>query len=905
MPKTPTRRSSPTSRRSCVTRTTFASTAGRSFSSTVRPFFEMQPQPAERWREHCRRRGLPDPYLVTTEAFETPDPRAMGYDAAVEFPPNTSGRELPPRINPQLTFVNPSYAGAVYRYTDMMLLDREPVPYQRFKGVCCGFDNEPRRPGNGSTYAFATPAAYGRWLEAACRSALAEPNRDKRLVFINAWNEWAEGAHLEPDRRFGYAYLGATARALEALAHPYTILFVSHDACRGGAQLVLLDFLAWLRAHTSLRIKVLCLEGGEWLERFEAIADTALRADLELRAQQARERDLTHQLLDFCGGHPALVYGNSVASGRIYSALRKLRAPIVTHFHELETSIERYAGGWMSDIAAYSSHHIACSEAVRDNLVASHGIARTLISTVYSSIRESGTKAADPAERLDLRRQLGLVIDKRIVMGCGIGMPFRKGADLFIAVGNELRKLGAANIHLYWVGEFPADETDPLHGRWADRLADVGADSASNVTFLGLKSDPMPYLRAADVFLLTSREDPFPLAALEAAACGAPIVCFEGAGGMPEFVKTDAGVVVPFEDVAAAARSVIELVADEAVRESLGNTARQQVLSRFTTGFTAPHLLSVCRSAARQKPAVSVIVPNYNHARYLPERLASIFGQTFKDVEVILLDDASTDGSLDVLEQHRDRADVRIVRNENNSGSTFQQWLKGLDLARADIVWIAESDDRSDPEFVTVLLEAMRDPGVKVAYADSYVIDADSRVVGDYTSTEYLTSLSRTKWTRDYEVSAEREINDGLGVKNTILSASSVMFRKFELPASARQQLEGMKVAGDWYFFIHAMAGGNVFYTPRKLNYHRRHQESVVGKLLKDNRVGDFFREFYAVQCSIFEQYPLDGDFETKWERYLRDQWKAFFPDRPFDELAGYYPLERAKDQIRTRRSTL
>lgn len=402
----------------------------------------------------------------------------------------------------------------------------------------------------------------------------------------------------------------------------------------------------------------------------------------------------------------------------------------------------------------------------------------------------------------------------------------------------------------------------------------------------------------ADVFLLPSREDPFPLVALEAAACAVPTICFADAGGTPDLVEHDAGMVVPFEDSGAMAAGVLALVEDEALRTRLGQRAREKVLSRFTTDFTAPHLLAACRQVAGRTPAVSIIVPNYNHARYLPERLSSIFTQTIRDFEVIILDDASTDDSLAAVEPYRDRADVRIVSNERNSGSTFAQWLKGLDLATADLVWIAESDDGCDPGFLEALVPAFRDPRVKLAYANSHVWDEQGRVVGDYTGNPYLTTLSSTKWERAYQVSAEVEINDGLGVKNTILSASSVVFRKFDLDDAARRQLQSMRIAGDWYFFTHAIAGGDVVYTPRKLNYHRRHDESVVGKLLKEHRIEQFFHEFSAVQRWIYGRYALAESFEAKWDRYLRDQWLAFFPDRPFEELDQYYPLEQVRAAI-------
>ena len=735
---------------------------GRPVVLVYRPMLLRDPvATAARWRDHCRQVGLPDPYLVATEAFDTVDPATIGFDAAVEFPPNTGGRALPGEITSDLALVNPAYAGAVYRYEDMWRgrLNSARPPYTRFRAVCPGFDNEPREPGNGSTYAFSSPASYGRWLEAACRATLAEPDPEKRLVFVNAWNEWAEGAHLEPDRRFGYAYLDTTAQVLQGLQRDWTMLVVSHDACRGGAQLVLLEYLAWLKQHTAVRLKVLCLAAGEWLPRFQELADTAVMSDLEAQARQAGDRDVTGQLLNFCGGSPALVYGNSVASGRAYATLHRLNAPIVTHVHELETSIARYAAEWFDDVLALSSHFIACSEPVRANLMATHGVAPRMVSTVHASIR--------PRRRRSGPRRTRARVTAHAAWACG------RQADRHGLRPRNAVPQGRRPVHRGGAPPPAAGPTrpPPLLGRrlssgrarcrarvWADHLARLKAADAPPVTFLGVQNDARPYLRAADVFLVTSREDPFPLVALEAAECGVPIVCFADAGGMPTFVEADAGIVVPFEDVDAMAAAVAALCADEPRRQALGAQGRRKVLSRFTTDFTAPHLLSVCRTVAGKAPAVSVIVPNYNHGRYLRQRLDSIFAQTFRDLEVIVLDDASSDDSLQVIADYRDRADVRVIENAQNSGSTFTQWLKGIDLARADVIWIAESDDGCEPDFIATLLPALRDPRVKLAFANSHVWDERSAVVGDYTSNPYLTSLSATKWAQAYRVSAEQEI---------------------------------------------------------------------------------------------------------------------------------------------------
>ena len=167
---------------------------------------------ALRWRKRALRAGLPGLYLVAARSFETRDPTALGFDAVAEFPPH---QIQPLETTHRQRFVNAGYWGHVYSYADMAkrFAAERGSGYTNLKGVAVSWDNEARRPGRGSCYAGSTPALYAQWLEAACKATLEHP-KDERLVFINAWNEWAEGAYLEPDRKFGYAYLRAGAEVL-------------------------------------------------------------------------------------------------------------------------------------------------------------------------------------------------------------------------------------------------------------------------------------------------------------------------------------------------------------------------------------------------------------------------------------------------------------------------------------------------------------------------------------------------------------------------------------------------------------------------------------------------------------------------------------------------------------------
>jgi lipopolysaccharide biosynthesis protein len=168
-----------------------------------------------RWRTTFMGAGLNNPYIVMAQGFGDSDPRHYGIDAAVEFPPHKVA--VTPSINDDLRILDPDFAGRVLDYAAVAhhAVSLPRPAYRLFRGVAPSWDNEARRPGRGLTLAHSTPARYGAWLRQACCAAISEAaHPDERIVFVNAWNEWGEGAYLEPDRHFGHAYLIETARTL-------------------------------------------------------------------------------------------------------------------------------------------------------------------------------------------------------------------------------------------------------------------------------------------------------------------------------------------------------------------------------------------------------------------------------------------------------------------------------------------------------------------------------------------------------------------------------------------------------------------------------------------------------------------------------------------------------------------
>ncbi len=190
---------------------------GRPMLLVYRPHLLPDPRAtAQRWRQWCRDNGIGELHLAYVQGFERPDPRDIGFDAAVEFPPNMSN---PRSLATEQWLINPDFVGHV---RDWRELAREaaarPLPgYTLYPGVNPGWDNEPRRPGGGRIFLHASPRGYRDWLHATVHERLAAVPAGRRLVFINAWNEWAEGAVLEPDARLGHAWLDATRQALAPL----------------------------------------------------------------------------------------------------------------------------------------------------------------------------------------------------------------------------------------------------------------------------------------------------------------------------------------------------------------------------------------------------------------------------------------------------------------------------------------------------------------------------------------------------------------------------------------------------------------------------------------------------------------------------------------------------------------
>ena len=269
-------------------------------------------------------------------------------------------------------------------------------------------------------------------------------------------------------------------------------------------------------------------------------------------------------------------------------------------------------------------------------------------------------------------------------------------------------------------------------------------------------------------------------------------------------------------------------------------------------------------------PKVSVIIPNYNHARFLHRRIDSVLQQTFQDFEVILLDDSSTDDSRSILSSYARDPRVRTEFNDANSGSTFKQWNKGVRLARGKYIWIAESDDYAADrllERLTAVLDA--DPQVAFAYCRSWRVSARDQLDGfaDF----YLADIDPVRWTADYCADGQEECRNYFVRANSVPNASSVVFRKV-LYEGVGGADESLRMRGDWKLWASMALTGKVAYLAEPLNYFRFHDASIRSKSAQVK--GDVTEHLRIVRWVLDQVTPA----ETVLGKLYKEQSDGWVP---------------------------
>lgn len=824
--------------------------------------FPSMKETAGRWRDWCLNNGLGEIHLAYVQSFEKCDPADYGFDVAIEFPPNNSS---PPDITQNAVSSSTGFSGKVYDWRVFLQRSEnfDPPNYPLFRGACPSWDNTARKKERGTIFANSSPKLFERWLVSAFEDTLHRTAEfDQSLVFINAWNEWAEGAHLEPDTRYGYAWLQAVrdAHAI-SMSKKRRVLIVSHDAHPHGAQILCLNFAKYLSQYFGFEVDMIVLGEGIMIEKFSQFSKVH-RLDLDNNSLEKIDELLLSIKRKGCN----IAIVNTTVSGKLIPYLKKQDFNVISLVHELPGILQSYNLLEHAGLIASGADKVVFPALMVKQgfeLFIDQSIPQAVIRPqglyLPSLLHSPGISKLDV--RRDVRKKLGLPDQSYIIMCAGYADK-RKGFDLFIEACVEVIKR-VPNTYALWVGHHDDDFVQQVM-----KLVDV-ENLGNHFILTGLVDQPQEYYLAADVYALTSREDPFPSVVMESLDALTPVVAFKGAGGFENLLNRECGILVSMEDTEMYAQALIELLSNSKEASRLARNGQRIIEAEFSFRH---YLFDLLEFAEQPLQKVSVVVPNYNYDRYIKKRLETILNQTYPIYELIILDDSSSDNSVNLIKEVLKFTEVpfRFIVNEKNSGSVFKQWNKGVELASGDLVWIAEADDLAKSEFIESLMVFFDNHKTVLAFCQSKQIDEnDILLANDYLS---YTDDVGDFWRQNYVIDGELEIKRALCIKNTIPNVSAVVFRRLTLKEVLSENLPEIieyKVAGDWVLYLKMAVKGEIAFNYHSYNMHRRHIHSVTKR-------HNHYEEVLRVQNIAKKITNVDSTVEQKMSEYLYKLKKLF-----------------------------
>lgn len=278
---------------------------------------------------------------------------------------------------------------------------------------------------------------------------------------------------------------------------------------------------------------------------------------------------------------------------------------------------------------------------------------------------------------------------------------------------------------------------------------------------------------------------------------------------------------------------------------------------------------------------LSVIIPNYNHAPYLKQRIESILSQTWHDFEIIILDDCSTDNSRQVIENYRNHPKVsKVLYSETNGGIAFKQWQKGIELAKGEWVWIAESDDWCENNFLETLINGIKST-TAIAVAQSVVISFKGKILWESHADYLERSIAGTDFVNN------KMLLDNFGIPN----ASMCIFKK-NLYFNIDKEFTSYKFCGDLLFWILIALQGEVFVSGKYLNYFRKHDKDVSGPAYRN---GLHYLEYFQLLESLMKRGVIH---EEQCQQLLLGKLKMFLQDQRLDSATQHRVTKEFKQRI-------
>ncbi|WP_179187134.1 glycosyltransferase [Sphingomonas sp. TZW2008] len=272
-------------------------------------------------------------------------------------------------------------------------------------------------------------------------------------------------------------------------------------------------------------------------------------------------------------------------------------------------------------------------------------------------------------------------------------------------------------------------------------------------------------------------------------------------------------------------------------------------------------------------PLVSVIVPNFNHARFLPQRFGSIFAQTYRNIELIVLDDASTDDSLAVI--NRELADCpfpyRTAFNDIGTGNPFRQWERGMEMAKGELIWICESDDYAELDFLERLVPGFAELSVKMALGRIEFCRSDGTPMAGMAG--FREAAEPGIWDEPVSRPAAHWFHGAFAKRNIVANVGGCVFRRQAVPPAIWNEASRFRIAGDWYLYIHLLGGGKLAYSPDAVSYFRQHDANTSARNFDKLH---YYDECWQVQHEIRRHWLVGANATESFVADLAHQYAHF-----------------------------
>ena len=288
---------------------------------------------------------------------------------------------------------------------------------------------------------------------------------------------------------------------------------------------------------------------------------------------------------------------------------------------------------------------------------------------------------------------------------------------------------------------------------------------------------------------------------------------------------------------------------------------------------------------------VSIIIPNYNHALFLKQRIDSVLNQNVQDFELIILDDCSTDASREIIEQYRNHPKIsQIIYNDKNSGGVFKQWVKGIEKAKGEYIWIAESDDYAAENFLAETLHVLeQDDSIGMVFTSTNVVDPHDAFIETSAGSkaESYKQLAAFQNNIDVENASQFLVSEMI-----IANASSVLFRKTHLLTIDFTELQKFVNTGDRFVYLGIALNSKIKYLPQPLNFMRSHEHNTTKKSFEN---GNIHKDRLRVISYYFDQLYRTSSATNNVTAFYKDNYLSFIHYGDYQE--NIQVLKKLKQQ--------